>query len=115
MSRRQDPLAVYGAAMRLWMQMAETSFYAASTIAQRTMMASTSLMAHGRLPTAETTRMVAEKAQAAMASAAAMAGTAARQGPGAAGAIAVATAGLRPMHRKTRANSRRLSRRKSPA
>ncbi len=112
MTRRQDPLGLYGAAMRLWMTMAETSFYAASTIAQRTMMASTSLMTRGTLPAAETTRMVAEKAQAAVASAAAMAGAAARHGSGAGAAIAVATAGLRPVHRKTRANARRLARRK---
>jgi hypothetical protein len=113
--RRADPLALYGAAFRLWTAMAETSFYAASTIAQRTVMASTSLMTQGTLPAAETTRMVAEKTQAAVASAAGMASMAARHSPGAAGAIAIAAAGLRPLHRKTRTNSRRLSRRKRPA
>jgi hypothetical protein len=96
-----DPRAMK--AMQAWGRMAaaytQMSFAAAEVIAKRTRM-----MASGSMTAPEAARMVLEK-PAAFAEAAQKATMAAVSGKD---AVAVATAAVRPIRTKTRANARRL-------
>jgi hypothetical protein len=85
-----DPMALWRATAKLWWASAETAAQAWATIALRGAMVGRSV-ARGRLPASELTRMVAEKQAAALASAA---------------------AAVEPYRRATRANARRLARKR---
>jgi len=91
---------------QLWLAWYETVFHANVTIALRSVKVATDLVTGGALPVGECWRMVGEKQLAAV--------------EGMAGAwlalpkmdgVKIAAAALAPYRRRTRANSRRLSRR----
>lgn len=86
-----DPSTFWLRGARLWMAVAETAAHAGLTIAARSAMLGTAALRGRAPPLAELTRMVVEKQAAALA----------------------ATAGaVEPYRRATRANARRLSRRR---
>jgi hypothetical protein len=91
---------------RLWLAWYETAFHANITIALRLVRMATDLVTGGTPPVGECWRMVGEKQLAAVE---AMAGAwlALPKMDG----VKIATAALAPYRRRTRANSRRLSRR----
>src|SRR5262245_57280837 len=91
---------------RLWLAWNETALHAGITIALRSMRLATELVTRGALPATECWRMVGEK-QLAAAEAIAGAWLALPRADG----VEIATAVLKPYRRRTRANSRRLSRR----
>jgi hypothetical protein len=97
------------AAWRLWMAAAETAFHSAVIINARLQQISMAMATGGAFPHAEVWRMTSEKPVAAMDSffggwrANAMLAT---DTPA---LMRAATAGLRPYTKKTRSNSRRLS------
>src|SRR5262245_25200568 len=96
-------------ATRLWLAWNETAFHASITVALRSVRLVTELMTRGTLPATECWRMVGEKQLAAV-EAVAGAWLALPKADG----VKIAAAALKPYRRHTRANSRRLSRRKKP-
>jgi hypothetical protein len=91
---------------RLWLAWNETALHASMTIGLRSVRLMTALMTRGALPAGECWRMVGEK-QIAAVEAVAGAWLALPKGD----AVGLAAAALKPYRRRTRANSRRLSRR----
>jgi len=91
---------------RLWLAWNETAFHASLTIALRALNLSTEMATRGVLPFRECWRMVSEKQIAAIESVAG-AWLALPRSDG----VKIAAAALKPYRRRTRANSRRLSRR----
>jgi len=90
----------------LWLAWHETALHAGITIALRSTRLATELTTRGALPIGECLQMVSEKQLAAVE---AMAG--ALLALPTADAVGVAAAVLKPYRHRTRANSRRLSRR----
>jgi hypothetical protein len=94
---------------RLWLAMAETTYWSTLTVSARLALIGTSLAARGVMPAAETARMVNEKPLT-LSTAALAAMRAAAKGPLTPDRlVAATTAGLRPIRRKTRSNARRLA------
>jgi len=92
---------------RLWLAWNETALHASITIVLRSVRLATDLMTRGALPATECWRMASEKQ---LAAAEAVAGVLLAL-PEADG-VGIAAAVLKPYRRHTRANSRRLSRRR---
>ena len=90
----------------MWLAWNETALHASMTIGLRSVRLMTALMTRGALPAGECWRMVGEK-QIAAVEAVAGAWLALPKGD----AVGLAAAALKPYRRRTRANSRRLSRR----
>jgi len=87
------------------------AFHAVLTISLRTAMMASSLWTRGSLPAAETFRMVSEKQLAGFDSLASALAAVSRRG-GHVDPVKITSAALRPYQRSTRANARRLSRRR---
>jgi hypothetical protein len=88
----RDPLTHWLSAFRLWAAIYETWFHSGITIASRMNMVGGAMLAGRPLPAVELARMVEEKQHAALSS---------------------AIAAMAPYQRATRANARRLSRKRS--
>src|SRR5262245_35390533 len=99
-ARMQSPWPFYTRSLALWIEWNETAAFAFLTICLRSAMIASSLYTRGTLPAAEMMRMVGEK-QIAAANSVAAAG------------VTVARSALRPYRRATRANAKRLSRRRA--
>lgn len=103
-----DP-KVHLAAWRLWASAAETAFHSAVTINARLTQIGMAMMTGGAMPHAEIHRMTSEKPVAAMDSFFAAWRANAMLASDPTSMLRAATAGLKPYTKKTRSNSRRLS------
>ena len=103
-----DP-KVHLAAWRLWASAAETAFHSAVTINARLTQIGMAMATGGALPHAEMLRMTSEKPVAVMDSFFAAWRANAMLASDPTSVLRAATAGLKPYTKKTRSNSRRLS------
>jgi hypothetical protein len=95
------------AAARLWLAWNETAFHAGITIALRSSKLATAFWGQGAMPASECWRMVGEKQLAAIEAVSAAWKVFPSTDP-----VRIAATVLKPYRQRTRANSRRLSRRR---